>query len=72
MMEETELEMAERHVREAVAHIASQRELIDQLHFNGHNTAQAETLLLTFESTLEQHRAGLWQIRRELGITGKR
>ena len=56
---ETELEMAERHVREGEAHVARQRDLVAELRRDGHDTEQAEQLLTTFEATLAQHRKGL-------------
>lgn len=62
---ETELEMAERHVREAEAHVARQEETVQQLRRDGHDTKQAEALLTTFEATLVEHRRGLDLVRRE-------
>jgi hypothetical protein len=67
MEEESELDMAERHVREAEAHICRQKEIIDELRRDGHPTEAAENLLRVFEVTLESHRQGLARIKAELG-----
>ena len=42
---ETELKMAERHVREAERHVARQRQIVEELRRDGHKTELAETLL---------------------------
>jgi hypothetical protein len=46
------LALAERHVTEGRAHVAKQRGLIEKLRGGGHDTAQAEALLVEFESAL--------------------
>jgi FixJ family two-component response regulator len=56
---ETELEMVERHVREAERHVLRQRQIIEQLLEGHHSTALAEQLLTEFEQTLHDHRAHL-------------
>jgi hypothetical protein len=56
---ETELEMVERHVREAERHVLRQRQIIEQLFEGNHSTALAEQLLTEFEHTLRDHRAHL-------------
>jgi hypothetical protein len=59
MPDETELAMTRRHVREGEAHVARQREIVNELSDHGHDTVMAETLLAEFESTLRDHRAHL-------------
>jgi hypothetical protein len=66
-MQETELEMAERHVREGAAHVARQKELLEQLRRDGHDDTQAEELLTVFEATLQEHRDDLERIRAKEG-----
>lgn len=65
MPPETELEMAERHVREGEIHVARQNELVEQLRTDGHCTRQAEELLAEFEAILTEHKAHLDLIRAE-------
>ena len=59
MPRETEIEMAERHVRQGQAHVARQSELVEQLRVDGHDTRQAEELLTEFEAILTEHRKHL-------------
>ena len=63
-----ELAMAERHVRLGEAHVEGQKARIAQLRCAGLNTALAEQLLATFETTLISHRGHLDLIRSELGL----
>jgi hypothetical protein len=56
-MVETELQMAERHVREGRRHIARQKEIIQKLRSLGAPTDDAETLLAIFASLQKQHLA---------------
>ena len=60
---ETRLQTAERHVREAEAHIARQREIVEELRRDGHPTIEAEILLRIFEDTLKSHLDGLARVR---------
>lgn len=50
-MEETELEMIRRHVREGAVHLTSQRALIARLKVSDLPTDEAEALLDSFEDT---------------------
>jgi hypothetical protein len=52
-----ELEMADRHIREAEAHITRQREIVTQLRQDGHSAAcnRGEALLAIFEQTMASH-----------------
>jgi len=61
-VEETELDMVRRHVREGVKHIARQRALIARLKINDLPTDDAEALLVSFEETQRQHEAHLVRI----------
>ncbi|TGS51720.1 hypothetical protein EN844_33975, partial [Mesorhizobium sp. M3A.F.Ca.ET.201.01.1.1] len=63
MLRETQLEMAERHVREGEAIIARQRALIDRLAQDGHPTGEARKFLRKFQKAQEEHVAHLEQLR---------
>lgn len=63
MPHETEIEMAERHVREGEIHVARQIDLLEQLRLDGHNTGQAEELLTEFEAILTEQKKHLAVIR---------
>jgi hypothetical protein len=65
MKRETELEMAQRHVRQGEARVAAQRELVEELRRDGHDMTQAEKLLVTFQTTLASHRRALDIVTRE-------
>jgi hypothetical protein len=52
---ETELEMVERHVRQAERHVLRQRQIIEDLFERHHPTALAEQLLTEFEHNLRDH-----------------
>jgi hypothetical protein len=54
--DETELQMAERHVREGVEHLAHQRGLIAWFRARGYPTDAAETLLGNMEELQRLHR----------------
>jgi hypothetical protein len=58
--------MATRHVRQGVAHVARQRELIHRLRRGGYDTSTAETLLRVLEDSLWHHRTHLAR------VTGRR
>ena len=53
---ETSLDRAGRYVAEAEARVAQQTALVARLHEQGHDMAQAETLLAEFESSLADMR----------------
>jgi hypothetical protein len=59
MAGETALELVEQHIRESEAHIARQKEVIEELRRDGEPTEAAESLLRIFEETLaaQQRRA---------------
>lgn len=61
-VEETELEMVRRHIREGAGHLARQRFLIARMRMGGIPTEEAETLLATFEDNPGQHEAHLARI----------
>lgn len=65
MPHETEFEMAARHVREGERHVSRQVELIEELRVDGHDTSQAEDLLVEFKAILAEHKAHLELIRSE-------
>ena len=73
MPQETELEMAARHVREGEIHVARQVELIEQLRLDGHDTRQAEELLAEFEAILSEQKKHfeLIRARRKSAPTGE-
>jgi hypothetical protein len=53
------LAQAEEHIAEAETHIAHQREVIEELRRDGHETRLAESMLLALEKSLhafEHHR----------------
>lgn len=56
---ETELEMAQRHVREGEAHVLRQREIVAELPADSDLRLMAETLLDELEDVLRQHKAHL-------------
>jgi hypothetical protein len=55
MEHETELEIAERHIREGLARIERQQEIIEKLQSVVHPTHDMERLLETFLLTLNSH-----------------
>ena len=59
MSQHDHLALADRHIAECRAHIARQREIIEELRRDGHETDLAETLLDVLETSLrafERHR----------------
>ena len=52
---ETELEMAQRHVRQGERHVSRQRELIAEISSRMQSTDLAEALLIDFENCLHSH-----------------
>ena len=60
---ETDLQMAERHVRAGERNVADQQEMVSYLRSRGHPTEEAEQLLLTFIAILETHREHLSRLR---------
>ncbi|MBB2960949.1 hypothetical protein [Methylobacterium sp. R2-1] len=61
-VDETDLEMVHRHVREGEEHLAKQRALIARLKLSELPTEEAEALLHTFEDLQGQHKAHLARI----------
>lgn len=59
MEQETDLQRAERHVRDGEKLVAEQKERIEVLRRDGHPTLTAEILLVTFEDSLRIYRDGL-------------
>jgi hypothetical protein len=60
------LAMAERHVTQGEEHVRRQRELVRHLATHGHDTGQAEELLVEFERMLVLHKADRDRVRAEL------
>jgi len=60
------LALAERHVVEGEQRLNEQRELIDRLKQGGHDVAEAELILRTFEKTQSIHIADRARLREEL------
>jgi hypothetical protein len=54
-MPESEVEMAERHVREGTEHVLRQRDLVAELKRDGHDITAAVELLNTLETSLQEH-----------------
>lgn len=67
---DSDLEMAERHVREGERHVSSQREIIVHLRAHHHSTELAERLLVNLEDLLQMHRQHLERIRK--GLSGSK
>jgi hypothetical protein len=61
--EETELEIAERQVREAESLFGRQREVVAEYRRGGVTVARAERLLATFEASLAKKRERLANFR---------
>ena len=60
------LQLAERHVSEGLRHAAQQRDLVELLERDGHDTREANRLLRLFEDTLELHLRDRDRLRKEL------
>ncbi len=64
---EKHLELAEEHVIKGARIVARQRELVQELERDGHNTMKARQTLAQFEELQELHIAERDRLRRELG-----
>jgi hypothetical protein len=62
---ETRIEMERRHLREAEAHVATQRALLARLQRRELPATLAEDLLAQFEGSLRDHAAGLERLMEE-------
>lgn len=60
---ETELEMAERHVREGDRHLIVQQEIIEWLKDHGRSTVEAERLLTNMRDLQRMHREHLARLQ---------
>ncbi|AZO12913.1 hypothetical protein EN817_11335 [Mesorhizobium sp. M3A.F.Ca.ET.174.01.1.1] len=60
---ETQLEMAQRHVREGEERIARQRDLIERLAEHGHPTDEAVKMLQEFQAIQLEHITHLERLR---------
>ena len=60
--------VARRHVELGERHIARQREIIERLKQQGHDTSSAERLLNTFEALQALHRMNLQRHLELLGV----
>lgn len=63
---ESQLQMAERHVREGEQHVVNQQDIIAHLREHGHSTELAERLLRNLQDLLTMHRQHLARLRREV------
>lgn len=59
MDRETDLQRAERHVRDGERLLTEQKERVEVLRKDGHPTLMAEILLVTFQESLNIYRDGL-------------
>jgi ATP-dependent protease HslVU (ClpYQ) peptidase subunit len=64
------LVQAEAHVASCVRHIARQEEIVAAFTLRGDDTAQAQSLLATFEQTLRLREDHLALVRNELWSSG--
>ncbi|HLY06814.1 MAG TPA: hypothetical protein VKR31_13810 [Rhizomicrobium sp.] len=64
MTEETELELAERNVREGEANVLRQQEIVAVLRRGGYTGSRPERLLAVFEASLAEHRKHLASLQR--------
>ena len=64
---ELHLASAEEHVALEVDNVECQREIILKLELDGHDTVEAQRLLVYFEEELAMHVADRDRLRRELG-----
>ena|SRR5579884_1723144 len=62
-LRETEIEMAERHVREGDRHLIVQQEIIDCLKDHGRSTFEAERLLTNMRVLQRMHREHLARLQ---------
>lgn len=63
---ERHLELAERHVRTGERLLARQRAVLGELRRDGHDTLQADRLLVNLEQTQALHVADRDRVKREL------
>jgi hypothetical protein len=59
---ENTLAMATRHVRQSEGRVARQRQVVEKLRADGHDTTQAGNILATLEALLRQHREHLTRL----------
>jgi hypothetical protein len=59
---ENALAMATRRVRQSEGRVARQRQVVEKLRADGHDTIQAENILATLEALLRQHRDHLTRL----------
>lgn len=59
---ENALAMAAQHVRQSERRVARQRQLVEELRTDGHDTTEAENVLGTLEALLRQHRDHLTRL----------
>jgi hemerythrin len=60
------LQLAERHVLQADEHVRRQREIVEELERDGHDTRMARKLLAQFEKLQAMHIADRDRLAREL------
>ena len=63
--DQTDLQMARRHVRKGNAHVAQQYEIVAKFPDGRKLRARAEELLYQFESSLQDHRAHLARLEKD-------
>jgi hypothetical protein len=59
---ENALAMATRHVRQSEGRVARQRQVVEKLRADGHDTTKAENILAMLEALLRQHREHLTRL----------
>ena len=69
---ETELEMVQRHVREGLARVERQGELLALLRTKGEPVEMAESLLSQFRMSQQQHEAHLAKLEEKQGTAPDR
>jgi hypothetical protein len=66
-----ELAEAENWAAQGRAHVAHQREVVDILERDGHDTTQAKELLKTLQETQDLHEASVERLTKELELWKK-
>lgn len=63
---EDHLRQAKQHAWVGLQHIRRQREILEELERDGHDTAMGRTLLKTYEGTQQMHEADAQRLTKEL------
>ena len=70
--EQADLDKAEQDIRDGEARVAHQRQLVDELRRDGHDTEEAEKLLWTLQQSLDAWKSHRETIRIMLADAKKR